>query len=78
MTWTSHDLTLGIRKVELVYTRGRKSLIKDGDVLIEVPSSTIHETKEQAFVAYRRAKSLKYWMRKLKYERSKGEDRTEA
>lgn len=74
MKWTSHDLTLGIRQCIVIYTRGTKTLIRDGDVKIEVPSSAIHDTEQEAFCAHRRAKALKYWYRKLKYERTKGDD----
>ena len=70
-SWTSHDLTLGIRVCQVIYKRGRKALIRDAETVIEVPSSAVHETKEAAFIAYRKARALKYWMRRLKYERTK-------
>lgn len=69
--WTSHDLTLGVRPCEVIYKRGRKALIRDAEIVIEIPASALHETKEAAFRAHRKARALKYWMRRLKYEQTK-------
>lgn len=69
--WTSHDLTLGIRPCQVIYQRGRKALIRDAEIVIEIPTSALHESKEAAFRAYRKALAMKYWLRRLKYERTK-------
>lgn len=65
---------LGIRQCEVIYVRGRKTLIRDGDTKIEVPSSAVHDTRQEAFRADRRAKALKYWGRRLRYEKVRDAD----
>jgi hypothetical protein len=51
---------------------GAKALVRFGTGRATwIHVDRVHETREQAFIAARRAMVLRYWQRKLRYERER-------
>ena len=70
--WASNDARFGPRQVTLIDTRRDKALIRYADGRTAwILAHRVHETREQAFIAARRAIVLRYWQRKLRYEQER-------
>lgn len=70
--WTSSDPRDGPRPVRLLMFNGAKALVRFGTGRATwVRVDRVHETREQAFIAARRAMALRYWQRKLRYEQER-------
>ena len=70
--WTSSDPRSGPRPVILLMFDGAKALIRSRTGrAVWIAAARVHETRQQAYVAVRRANALRYWQRQLRYERTK-------
>ena len=67
--WASNDARFGPRQVTLIDTRRDKALIRYADGRTAwILAHCVHETREQAFCALRRASALRYWAGRLRQQ----------
>lgn len=67
--WASNDARFGPRQVTLIDTRRDKALIRYADGRTAwILAHRVHETREQAFCALRRASALRYWAGRLRQQ----------
>lgn len=67
--WASNDARFGPCQVTLIDTRRDKALIRFADGRTAwILAHRVHETREQAFCALRRASALRYWAGRLRQQ----------